>query len=231
MFPETKKSWTLLVLFNLLISASCFQVDYKKHRLHVGSRSRILFLHSKPFGDDPAFDDEIGKDIVESRKGGEDLAKDFFKEMKKREQKEESESSSMPTSSPSLENQRNTMKMPQLIEEGEKAPGTKFTGRSSQPSPERFMSSGRQTTAGPGTRTPKEIMMEREYELVGNAEKGLAFQAAFAVLALTFYIYIGISGGITNRSQESLENFGGDDMLPFEQLVPLQKDRESSVWL
>jgi hypothetical protein len=74
-------------------------------------------------------------------------------------------------------------------------------------------------------------MLEREYELVGRAEQGLAVQGIFTALALAFCIYIGLSGGISNRSEESLRDFGGDDMLPFEQLAPLQKDRETSVWL
>ena len=72
--------------------------------------------------------------------------------------------------------------------------------------------------------------MEREYRLVERAERNLLVQGGFAALALAFYIYIGLSGGI-NRSEESLNDFGGDDLIPFEQVAPIQRDKESSVWL
>lgn len=230
------------ILFHLFVVTHCFHVDKRnpciQRSSNVSSRRQNSVLQSKLFGDEAVFDDESGRDVEKSRKEGEDLAKNFYKEMKKREAQDE-DKSAISKASTSLEKGRSdTLDPRQLLEEDKKSeidatsPGTKFTGKSSQPSPERFMSnSGRSITAGPGVRTPREVMMEREYQLVGRAEKGLVVQGIFAVIALTFYIYVGISGGITNRSQESLENFGGDDMLPFEQLVPLQTDRETSVWL
>lgn len=76
------------------------------------------------------------------------------------------------------------------------------------------------------------MMMEREFQLVGRAERGIAVQAVVAVLALVFYIYVGLSGGIVSGLDAQTEDFGGDDeIMPFEQVVPVQRDREASVWL
>lgn len=74
-------------------------------------------------------------------------------------------------------------------------------------------------------------MMEQEFKLVGRAERGIAIQAVFAVVALCFMIYIGVSGGIVSGDSAVNEDFGGEDQLPFEQLMPVQTDREASVWL
>ena len=113
---------------------------------------------------------------------------------------------------------------------------TKFTGQNSIPTPtpqpfsrsprEAFLSS-RNANAGP--RTPREVMMEREYQLVDRAERNIGIQAAFAVLALAFYIYVGLSGGISSRLDEP--DLGADEMMPFEQLAPTPRDRENTVWL
>ena len=73
--------------------------------------------------------------------------------------------------------------------------------------------------------------MEREYELVGRAEQGIVVQAAAAVAALIFYIYVGMSGGIVSGDEAMMESFGADDEIPFEQLMPIPSDREVSVWL
>ena len=74
-------------------------------------------------------------------------------------------------------------------------------------------------------------MMEREYRLVGRAERNIFFQAGIAVLALIFYLYVGFNGGIVSGEEALSDDFGGDDYLPFEELVPVQSDREQSVWI
>ena len=72
--------------------------------------------------------------------------------------------------------------------------------------------------------------MEREYNLVDRAERNIAFQAVLAVAALAFYIFVGLSGGISS-GDAVVDDFGADDEIPFEQLIPVQTDRETSVWL
>jgi hypothetical protein len=187
-------------------------------------------LQSKLFGDE-AYDDEFIGDDSKSVEEGQTLANSFYEEMRRRNNGQEA--SGIESTVDNSDGQQNP---PGSIEDSEdvtekESQKTKFTG-SSSPTPQKFMSSSsRMTTTGPGVRTPREMMMEQEFELVGRAEKGLAVQGVFVALALAFVIYIGLSGGISNRSEESLRDFGGDDMLPFEQLAPIQTDRESSVWL
>ena len=79
-------------------------------------------------------------------------------------------------------------------------------------------------------RSPREVMMQREYELVGRAERGLGLQAIFAVLALAFYIYVGVTGGIVSGSDVD-NDFGGEDTIYYEQTMPIQRDSESSVFI
>lgn len=115
----------------------------------------------------------------------------------------------------------------------ESTDSTKFTGQNSLPPPQPFTRSPREAflsgNNNPGPRSPREVMMQREYELVGRAEKNIGIQAAIAVVALTFYVYIGLSGGISSRLDGP--DLGADEMLPFEQMVPTQTDRENTVWL
>jgi hypothetical protein len=97
------------------------------------------------------------------------------------------------------------------------------------PTPGGLFSSPPRTSSG--QQSPRAQMMERELDLVGQAERGIAIQAVFAIVALCFMIYIGLSGGIVSGDSATNQDFGGDDELPFEQLMPVQVDREASVWL
>jgi hypothetical protein len=80
--------------------------------------------------------------------------------------------------------------------------------------------------------TPREQMFQREFDLASRgASYGLAIQAVFAALLLAFYIYVGVTGGIVTGQADDDRFFGGDDMIPIEQVIPVPKDRETSVWL
>ena len=101
-------------------------------------------------------------------------------------------------------------------------------------------------------------MMRREYDLVSRASSdGLFLQAIIAVIALAFYAYVGLTGGIVsgggaipdNDTSEAttpntmLDNgnrdtanslrdaYMNEDMLPPENFIPIQRDTETSVWL
>lgn len=206
------------------------------------------------------FDDGIG-DRSENNMEGAALAKDFYKQLKQREQKRQEESDRLTSSSgPKSNNPRNKPKPAQeanfltLPEEEarilnqepfnkrrEVILGTdgkpkvkKWTGQASEPTtsfpaPGTLFSSPSSTSSG--QQSPRAQMMEAEMNLVGRAERGIAIQAAFAVVALCFAIYIGLSGGIVSGDSAANEDFGGEDLLPFEQLMPVQTDREASVWL
>ena len=101
-----------------------------------------------------------------------------------------------------------------------------------------FGGSGRNTassTPSSSNRSPREVMMQREYELVGRAERNLVFQGGLAIAILVFYIYIYQTGGIVTGEEATMgdaaADFGADDLIPFQDMVPLPKDTETSVWL
>jgi hypothetical protein len=99
----------------------------------------------------------------------------------------------------------------------------KYTGQQSD-SP-RFGSTRERSSSS----SPREAMMEREFRLAGRgAGLGLGLQAGVAVFALIFYIYVGLSGGIVSADGA---DFGGDDTIEYEQVIPVPRDTERSVWL
>lgn len=189
-------------------------------------------LSSKLFGPDDDFDDNIGR-IGESSTGGDSMVNDFFKEVKKREETLQSTETSSGIEDDIISKIQNTdaepwlLKAPTAESDGDYVPPTKkFTGQ------ERFYAP-RPSVPGTGLsrQTPRETMMEREYQLVGRAERGIVVQAIIAVMALVFYIYVGLSGGIVSGTDAQMRDFGADDEIPFEQLMPVQRDREVSIWL
>eukprot|EP00980_Cylindrotheca_fusiformis_P004015 scaffold880_cov132-Cylindrotheca_fusiformis.AAC.11 len=228
MAGNTSRSLLLIsLLLNAAIRALCFQTDHRTAICNVATpRTCLARLYSKLF--DENLDDEEFLNDNSTSLEGEAVAKSFFEELEKRNNRQERSRNDESATMPSIDNSKNEPSIRRLIKKNtatEKEPQQrKFTGANA-------FASQSSTTNSPQVRTPKESMMEREFKLVGRAEKGLAVQGLFAVFALAFYIYVGLSGGISNRSEESLQDFGGDDMLPYEQLVPLQKDREESVWL
>lgn len=207
------------------------------------------------------FDDGVGDRSDNYMEGGEALAKDFYKQLKQREQQQQEESDRLSSSTgPKSNSPRNKPKpaqepdFPTLSEEEARSlnrepfnkrreviVGTdgkpkvkKWTGQPSEPAagfpaPGSLFSSPPPTSSG--QQSSRAQMMEAEMNLVGRAERGIAIQAVFVVVALCFAIYIGLSGGIVSGDSAANEDFGGEDMLPFEQLMPVQSDREASVWL
>ena len=73
--------------------------------------------------------------------------------------------------------------------------------------------------------------MEREFQLVGRAEKGLAFQAVLAVAVAILYAYVGLTGGIQSGSEDRFGTLGNDDTIVEELLIPEPRDKEASFWL
>jgi len=83
-------------------------------------------------------------------------------------------------------------------------------------------------------------MMQNEFNLVSRVTgpTGLAIQAGIALFMLIFYIYIGMTGGIVSGDEavdaiDTIGDFGGNDSIQFEQIIPTQRDTEntSSVFL
>ena len=73
-------------------------------------------------------------------------------------------------------------------------------------------------------------MMEREYQLVEQAERGIVIQAIFAMVLLIVYISVGLSGGISSGGGSDNDDFTYDDVL-LEQVIPVPQEREISVWI
>lgn len=205
------------------------------HSLNYMPYSRPLY--SKLFGPNGDFNEDMGS-TGDSNVGGEALAKDFFNEMRKRE--ETSKATDTPSQTDNNEDeiifriqnpgvQTSVTRASRIVNnEAGSAPTRKFTGQESF-----FKNAQRPSVPGSGAqgRTPREMMMEQEYRLVGRAERGIAVQAVVAVIALAFYIYVGLSGGIVSGPDAQMQDFGADDEIPFEQLMPVQRDHEVSVWL
>lgn len=212
------------------------------------SHGPILF--SKLFGPEGDFEDEmesIGDPYTSS--GGDDLARDFYNELQKRKKQTLNSSSEATIMSQDeiiarIQNAAapTTTSKPQAVDsqrQGEETPTSSSNPLSAPLPKKKYTGQGSfyaQNPSPPGARgaqgrTPREMMMEREYQLVGRAEQGIAVQAVIAILALAFYFYVGLSGGIATGRDAQLGDFGADDEIPFEQLMPVQRDREVSVWL
>lgn len=79
----------------------------------------------------------------------------------------------------------------------------------------------------------RENMMRREYELVSGAtgRTALTFQVGLALSMLVFFLYVGLTGGIVSGEDAIQMDFGGDDMLQFEDFIPVPRDSDKSVWI
>ena len=157
--------------------------------------------NSKLFGPDEDFDE--GRQAEE----GKELAKQFYEQLEKRNQ---------PQSRPSS----TKASFPDDTETS--VPKKKFTGK-----PSDRMSTG--IGGGRGPRSPREQMMQREFDLVNRAEKGLAFQGVLAGCILILYLYVGLTGGITSGVDDF--DLGADDTIADELILPERRDSEASYWL
>jgi hypothetical protein len=232
---------SILLLFCLVV-ASAFQIPQGQPS-RKGCCNPLLSNLSGP----EDFDDGIGDPNggFDSRTDGEALAKEFFRQQREREQTKldasfgesvsQTQSNNNDATTMPIDKSRGLFDEPagyagQRNLDSNDGPRKKFTGRredSSTGTPQVFSS---RSSVGQA-RSPREVMMEREYELVGRAERNLGLQAIFAVLALAFYIYIGATGGIVSDDAALSDDFGGDDTIFFEEIMPVQRDSETSVWL
>ncbi|CAB9496099.1 expressed unknown protein [Seminavis robusta] len=167
---------------------------------------------SKLFGPDEDDDNSDGK----QRDEGAALAKQFYEQIKQREQQ---------TGERGILEGRISGPGGSIGEE-EPAPvikKKKFTGKPESPP-------FRGSNAGSFRKTPREQMMEREFQLVGRAEKGLGFQALLAVAVAILYAYVGLTGGIQSGDFSSID-LGNDDTIVDELVLPVPRDQEASYWL
>ena len=189
---------------------------------------------SKLFGPD----DDNDSDDNKERQEGKELARQFYEQMRQREGDTASGSSNTADAS----NPPESVTSSSVSEETLKAPSKKkFTGATTtiytdNSVPASPFGSNRNDndsfrSSNPGRQTPREQMMEREFQLVGRAESGLKYQALLAVCVAIFYAYVGLTGGIQSGGEiDAANNFGGDDMIN-DIILPVARDVEASYWL
>ena len=205
--------------------------------------------NSKLFGpDDSGESDDMDKQSEE----GKDLAKQFYQQVRDREGSLPAAASS-DTSYSAITNDDSKRRRsgapapPEKDETLEKK--KKFTGEKStdslmaQPDPAPFGNNANSGffRAGGNTnndsasrrRSLREQMMEREFQLVGRAERGLKYQALLVVCLFVLYAYVGLTGGIANNSEQadgSFRNSGADELV-IDEILPTPRDSEISYWL
>jgi len=194
-------------------------------------------------------DDSLQQDSRSSN--GEDLASEFFKELNRREN-EFDYLVKPPSLSREKEEQKEVSaeaarKEPSFSEENiiisKQTSQKKFTGRTnndfdrSNQYSKYFGSSP--TSFSNNNNSVRGEMMRNEFNLVNRVTgpTGLAIQAGIALFMLLFYIYIGMTGGIGSGDEaanaiDAIGDFGGDNnSIQFEQIIPVQRDTENSVFL
>jgi len=86
----------------------------------------------------------------------------------------------------------------------------------------------------------RERMVEQEFRLLGRPEQTIAIQALIAVLMLSFYIYVGMTGGITDRVVPDMFDPIAESMAVIEDMhnnlnispeAPVSVSSDGSVWL
>jgi hypothetical protein len=184
--------------------------------------------------------------------GGEELAQKFYSQVRQQEQSSSSPSSKQPSISedevrkmnPKPFSRRQVMSVSKRqdvtsdndINSVLNNPSSsaerkiKYTGQQRRPGDSPLFGGNEET---PSRSSPRESMMEREFQIASRgAGFGLGIQAAIAVFALAFYIYVGVSGGIVSSGDGDAADYYDDTTIqPFEQVMPIPRDREASVWL
>jgi hypothetical protein len=234
--------WTPCLGFEALVQSPFCITESRRHHVR---RATSIRLFSKLFDDDNGdFEDyerEKSKADIQAKNEGQEMASDFYKMLRKQQQQEDSQTeetfsskpnpASLPSSSSSPFDYSMDRQFTPSTRSSSPSASSKFTGQGYVP-PSRS-TRGEQEVGGDASRmTPREEMFQREFNLASRgASYGLAIQAVFAVLLLAFYIYVGVTGGIVTGQADDDRFFGGDDMIPIEQVIPVPKDTETSVWL
>jgi hypothetical protein len=129
---------------------------------------------------------------------GQELADQFFEQLKKRENHQSDEDNvPRPKSSSAPPMQPNTPSAEDFTMDTKTPPKRKFTGASPSLFSERTSSSSN-----------LESEQEREFNLVGNFERTLGIQAAILFASIVFVASVGFTGGISDGSDRY---FGGLD--------------------
>ena len=217
-------------------------------------------LYSKPEEYDDGIGDinnnrntNSGDNGTSSNSDGEALAADFFKNIQKRQQDaaDANGNAAISTSSPSGQSRRNEATS-SLFESNDyynekenqspaplpSKPKIKYTGRPTDGNGNNYFGASNTGTpnnnANGNNNVVRQQMMRREYDLVSGTtgRTALGLQAGLALSMLLFFAYVWFSGGIVSGEEAINADFGGgDDVIQFEQIIPVPRDTDNSVWL
>ena len=173
------------------------------------------------FDDLPSIGDAAGPD-------GEALAKAFYQQIRQREQKiyEDAKLDSPPARIPTREDEGKAMSQSPVIR--------KFTGQQNrdETSPSAGLFSGRGVSVySIPKNSPRERMIENEFNLVGRSERSFLIQIVATLTLLTLAIYIGMTGGISANDWSSVPDSIDTSMEGTMGVMPVPTDTETSVWL
>ena len=241
------------------VPSSCSQTRSSSATLRP-FRSSVL-LHSKLFDEDSNDEELIGSGSNSAPSDGDALAKEFYRQLRERQQESSADkntggtSESLPPPAPKSSTSSSNFNddTDRRLTEAQKrdqnakpfskrsvvsvASTASADNNSNQNRPRKYTGQSDSPLFGnvpPGStrekQSPRQAMMEREFRLAGvGSGLGLGIQAVVAVFALAFYLYVGLSGGIVSGGGD--DDFGGDDAIEYEQVIPVPRDTEKSVWI
>ena len=172
------------------------------------------------FDDLPSIGDAVSAD-------GEALAKAFYQQVRQRQETEE-------------ENEQDPARRLSSREYGKDVPQSpvrKFTGQQqqqriedTQQSAGLFSGRGVSVYSIPKN-SPRQRMLDNEFNLVGRSERSLLIQIVATLTLLTFAVYIGMTGGISDNDWSSVPDSIDTSMEGTIGVMPVPTDTEISVWL
>lgn len=167
---------------------------------------------------------------------GEQMARDFFKQVQKRDE------ASLSTQGNKDEPYSDDTPIPR--------PALDASGEAQAPVvvPRKFTGGGEQSLFSPETsqqqETPADRMREQEFNLAGRFQNTLPIQAAILAASILFISYVGLTGGITDGSERffddeveimggySIDDFRSDtDNTSPSSGVEIIRQADESVWL
>lgn len=182
--------------------------------------------NSARFSTDDLFDDlpSIGD---AASPDGEALAKAFYQQIRQRKQQQQTEEEIKPDSPPERMLSKDDVKdMSQLVR--------KFTGQQGreQTTPSAGLFSGRGASVySIPKNSPRQRMIDNEYNLVSRSERSLLIQIVATLSLLMLAIYIGMTGGISANDWSSVPDSIDTSMEGTMGVMPVPTDTETSVWL
>lgn len=189
------------------------------------------------FDDLPSIGDAASAD-------GEALAKAFYQQLRAREENDDDDDGEqmpvVPTGVLSegearYVNRQAFTRRQEIVASKDISPttGRKFTGQPNAdetPSAGLFSGRGASVYSIPAN-SPRQRMVENEFNLVGRNERSLLIQIAATLALLTFAIYIGMTGGISSNDWSSVPDSIDTSIEGMEGVLPVPTDTETSVWL